>query len=179
MTMDKWQANLRTFKSELAGYSWFENIGKLDPGLAYTRVDFNWMVRHDAFRYATWGEALLEIENPIDRAVYDQAALDLRNQLTSELMLERIVSQEKVDAFFLGIDDSFGTDGGFVPGADLYPHEIAELPQRLVSYAGLERCLIESAQHSPVLKEAMLLLARGFWPAGWEGSWPNGRILVW
>ena len=80
-----------------------------------------------------------------------------------------------LDQFFLELYDRFGDADGYVPGTDLHPHEIAQLPQRLVTYACLDRCLVPAADRSPILAEALSILSQGFWPAGWQ----EGRILVW
>lgn len=180
MPLDKWLRKLEGFKTELAHYSWFKRVGKPESTLANPRVDFQWMVEHDAFRYSAWGESLVEVEDQIDRVIYDQAALQFRNDVAVELKLERIVGQRGLDTFFLGLDDAYGSaeDGQF-PGTGLYPSEIAELPQRLVTYAALERCVLDEVQPSSILVMSMSILARGFWPAGFAGSRPNGTILVW
>lgn len=180
MTPIKWAPAVNDLVAELRGFAWFEGIGRANPTVDNPRVDFRWMVEHDAFHYAAWGDVLIRIEEQIDQMVLSRSALDLRDLVTQELKLSRVVGQEVLDRFFIGLDEAFGGPGdGFVAGMDLYPHEVVELPQRLVTYAGLERLLIPASDRKSVLNEALTFFARGLWPAGWQGTWPAGRMLIW
>lgn len=179
MTKQRWVPLVGEIKAELASYSWFEKLGQPDPSICNRRADFAWMVEKDAFRYGGWGAVLHRVEAPIDDALRARSdGLDLRDLVNSELKLTRVLRQEVLDQFFIDLDDRYGNrvDGVFA-GTGLYPHEIVQLPQRLITYAALDRCL--SSERSPVLNEAMSLLSRGFWPAGWDGKWPKGDMIVW
>lgn len=181
MTLERWMPLVGEMKTEFASYSWFEKVGQSDTSVCKPRVNFAWMVEKDAFRYGGWGSALRRIEAPIDDALHAQnGGLDLRDLVNAELKLTRVLKQDVLDQFFTELDAKYGDRvGGVFPGTDLYPHEIAQLPQRLIAYAALDRCVVAPSGRSPVLNEVLSLFSRGFWPAGWVGDWPTGEMAVW
>jgi hypothetical protein len=179
MANKSWQPSLAEFRKELETYDWFRWVGLASTQITNPRVDFDWMVQNDAFQYSGWGDVLLQIEGPIDRAIRDSSALDLHDAAFAQAKLEALIPMAKLDALLLGVDDRYSSASGYYGDTNLYPHEILWLPKRLIAYATIERGLNGAVAPSPVISEVLSIFSKGFWPAGWRGAWPAGTILVW
>ena len=62
---------------------------------------------------------------------------------------------------------------------NLYPSELVELPDRLLWGAAHEIMLADVEPKLGFFQSMMPWLRAGYWPCGWEGNWPQGRLILW
>jgi len=167
-------------REELDSYCWFERIGSLHPNDSeLVRVDFSYMVEHDGFRYAPWGSLLATQESQAEKLIFAHARIGAQNAMVADFSIEEIIPSSKVDDLLFDFDETYAPDGSYYPGTFTYPHEMIEFPDRLIRGAGLELVVADLDPSLTFFRDLLPWLQEGFWPVGWQGEWPEGRLMVW
>ena len=163
------------FVRSLNGIPWFTRLGdatERDAGLV--RVDFDFLVKHHEDPYAPWGQSLIDAESNIERLVFEHRRLGEFNEV--QTAVQRRGPDPHVDDFLTGLVDKYP---GYYGDTFSYAHELIELPDRLLWGAAHEVMLADVAPNLNSFQSLMPWFRSGHWPCGWEGGWPEGKLVVW
>lgn len=161
------------FIESLQAIPWFSRVGQPTPiDIDLIRVDFDFMAQHHANPYSPWGLNLPSAESKIERLVFDNRRLGEFMAIQQEVRIRG----PYVDDFYLALMEKYpGYYGEFF----LYAHELVDTPDRLIRGAAHEIMLADLDSDLRFFQGLMPWFRQGHWPCGWEGSWPEGRLILW
>ena len=168
------------FIQSLADIAWFEQAGQpLDPEDNARQVDFHFIAERDSQPYSGWGTCLAEADQAIDRLLFDHSLIGVQDAVQQAIRIENLWDEDAASDFYEMLDETYGDpDIGYYGNSYTYPHELVSLPDRIVRCAALEIAVAPFAELS-FFQGIMPWFQRGHWPCGWEGDYPEGRLIVW
>jgi hypothetical protein len=121
---------------------------------------------------AAWGTALVSAESRIERLVFNNQHLAQWDKI------RKVVSfpTQWVDEFYLTLGERHP---GYFGETGLYAHELVDLPSRLVWGAVDEVMLADLDPSLNFFRSLIPWFRRGHWPCGWQGDWPQGKLILW
>jgi hypothetical protein len=168
-------AAVEAFVASLDSIPWFSRVGEpTEHDAQLVRVGFEFLARHHADHYAPWGESLVNAETKIERLVFDHRRLS--GHMEIQQVIRRRGPNPYVDDFFCGLEEKYP---GYYGDTCSYAHELVEEPDRLIWGAAREIMLADIDPHLNFFQSMMPWLRAGHWPCGWEGHWPEGRLVLW
>ena len=67
---------------------------------------------------------------------------------------------------------------GYYKETASYAHELLDFPQRAIRCA-LYECLVDDATpRVTFFRDLLPWFEQGYWPCGWEGEYPNGKLVL-
>jgi hypothetical protein len=160
------------FVEELSCIPWCSAIGEpteLDEQLA--RVSLEDVLALHPDTYQLWGDLLFAHESPVDRLIFSSARLGADDALQSSVR----ISGDSVDDFLVRLMQIFP---GYYKDSYCYAFELIDPPVRLVRYAARE-VLVSDLSDLHFFRDLMPWFKRGHWPIGWQGQWPDGKLILW
>src|SRR5262245_36032940 len=68
---------------------------------------------------------------------------------------------------------------GYYGESCLYAHELVDPPIRLL-WGAVDEIMVADLEPSLTFFGSLFpWLRRGHWPCGWEGEWPQGKLILW
>jgi hypothetical protein len=164
-----------SFITGLDAVPWFSRLGQpTDQDDRLVRVDFDFLARHHAQRYAPWGDSILHAETMTEQVIFEQ------RRLTEQAEIQRAISQvgpnRYLDAFYDGLEVKYP---GYYGDTCSYAHELVERPDRLLIGAASEIMVADANPNLTFFQGLMPWLRAGHWPCGWDGKWPDGKLILW
>ena len=166
-------AAVRAFLESLNDVPWFSQVGQptgWDGEL--TRVEFDFLAQHHKAPYAPWGAVLVMIESRIERLVFDSQRLGEWGAIRKLVKFPT----EWVDNFYLALNERYP---GYYGESCLYAHELVNPPIRLL-WGAVDEAMVADLDSSLTFFGSLVpWLRRGHWPCGWQGEWPQGKLILW
>ncbi|HEU4835047.1 MAG TPA: hypothetical protein VFS90_11550 [Pyrinomonadaceae bacterium] len=167
------QERVEEFLDQLSRIPWFTAVGMpTDHDGQLIRVRLEDVLALHPRPYQLWGNLLLAHEEPVDRLILDSARLGADNALQTSVQIRG----DTVDDFFVRLAQDYP---GYYKNTHSYAHELIALPTRLVLYAARETLIADLAPELSFFHDLMPWFARGHWPIGWQGNWPDGSLILW
>jgi hypothetical protein len=164
-------AAILEFKERLGAAPWFSRIEtSCSDEERVERVKLEFLLDHPV---APWGDAVIDAENKIERHVMDSGRLAQQHRLQNwfvepwssaqvskvmDVLLERYPEYYK---------DTFS-----------YAYERIEFPERFVRYAYFELLVDDKLPRVTFFRDQLPWFEKGFWPCGWKGHYPEGRLIL-
>ncbi len=165
--------------AEFATIPWFSRVGQPSPwdGDA-DRVGLDFLVSTNGVvngaetdPYMHWGTTIAEAESKIERIVFDNRLMDEEVKVSRSAR----ISGDAVDDFY---EQLLENHEGYYADTCMYIYELVELPDRLIRGAALESLISEIAPHLHFFTDLLPYFRAGFWPCGWNGEYPDGRLIL-
>lgn len=170
--VDKFIVNLREVP-------WFSRVGEPISNAEVIQVDFDFMVsplKLHTDRYAPWGPSLTRAETRIVRSVLDHRRLDYDMAVSNDVRIRGIFYHEDIFNRFFNNRECYPQD---LPDPEFYAAEPIAWPDRLLRGAGCEIMLADVDPTLNFFRSLIPWLERGHWPCGWEGDYPDGKLIIW
>ena len=161
-----------SFIEELPRIPWCAALGeptKFDELLA--RVSLEDVLALHPHPYQLWGDLLVTHEAPLDRLILSSGRLGVDDALQASVR----ITGDSVDDFFVNLAQAFPN---YYKDSYNYAHELIDPPVRLVLYAARE-ILVSDLADMHFFRDLMPWFKRGHWPVGWQGQWPDGKLILW
>ena len=163
-----------SFLDSIREVPWFSKVGEpTERDAELIRVDFDFLAQHHAAPYAPWGVALVNAEIRIERLVFDHSRLGEWDLVRKEVKFSRSWVEKFYDMLFQRYSGYYGDD------TCLYAHEMVEIPFRLLWGAVDEVMLGDLDPNLSFFGSLIPWFRRGHWPCGWQGDWPQGKLVLW
>lgn len=160
---------------QLESIPWMSRVGlPTDEDAQLVRKDFHYLASIHEHPYEGWA-ALLEAENGLARLIAEHARLDVRVNLEAVSHISSYWPGS--DDFYYDLDEAL--DHEYYADTGLYAHELIELPDRLLLGHLTEIAMADLALHQRFFEPLFGWLRRGHWPCGWEGDYPDGKLMLW
>lgn len=165
--------------SRLEKIDWFRAVGiAVNDDVKF--VDFHFMANLNHEMYKAWGNCLATHETPVDKIIMENALLGEEEETKKAIDIMNMWEISSADKLFYELDVKYGDkENGFYKGTYTYPNEFIEVPNRLVRYAALELLISHIDPSHNFFQNLITWFEMGHWPIGWDGVWPNGRLIVW
>ena len=164
---------VNSFVEGLSIIPWFTALGEpTAEDSVLVRVGLDDVLEIHPNQDHMWGNVLHDNELPIDRLILDSCRLGADNALQSAVH----ITGDPVDDFYVGLVQNHP---GYYRDSHMYVYELVHLPERLVLYAAREMLVADLAPELHFFTDLMPWFGRGHWPLGWQGNWPNGKLIVW
>jgi hypothetical protein len=184
MSIEK-NKQLQLLLTELIETPWYEAVGDAIQDLAGVKVvDFAFMAKSALSKTDPWNGALTRAEMPIERLLFDNCLLDewveARNLVDTALATACPRSDAVLDDLLSKVDKQHSDpETGYFPGSSLYPHELFSDSNRITYGAAAEAILTEIEPSLDFFRGLMKWYQSGHIPCGWDGNWPEGKVIVW
>jgi hypothetical protein len=164
---------VRAFLESIKDVPWFSQVGQpTEPDSKLTRVGFDFLAEHHEAPYASWGTALVGAESRIERLVFDSRRLGEWDAIRKVVKLPT----QWLDDFYLGLNEQHP---GYYGDSCLYAHELVDPPIRLL-WGAVDEIMVADLQPDLSFFGSLVpWLRRGHWPCGWQGEWPQGKLVLW
>ncbi len=168
------------FLAELENIPWFSRVGESsERDSDLIRVDIHFLLATssvvsggDTDQYMHWGNCLAAAESKIDRLVFDHRRMDEDAAVRKAVQLPA----EPLDDFYWRLTQQFE---GYYRDTCSYVHELIEPPVLLIRGAALETMLSDLDPELRFFRDLMPFFKDGFWPCGWQGTFPDGKLILW
>ena len=164
---------VRAFLESVEDFPWFSQVGRpTERDGELTRVEFDFLAQHHEAPYAPWGSVLARNESRIERVVFDSRRLGEWGAIRK---LVKFPTQW-VDGFYLALSERYP---GYYGESCLYTHELVDPPIRLL-WGAVDEVMVADLDPSLTFFGSLVpWLRRGHWPCGWQGEWPQGKLILW
>jgi hypothetical protein len=164
---------VRAFLESLNNVPWYSRVGQsTERDAELARVGFDFLAGHHESPYAAWGTALPGAETQIERLVFDHRRTGEWDKIREVVDFPT----EWMDEFYLTLDELYP---GYYGETCLYAHELVDPPLRLLWGAVDEVMLADLDPGLNFFGSLVPWLRHGHWPCGWQGDWPQGRLILW
>jgi len=168
------------FLAELENIPWFSRVGEAaDRDSDLIRADIHFLLATasmvsgtDTDQYLHWGNCLAAAESKLDRLILEHARMDDEAALRKALR----IPAEALDHFYSRLTEQFQ---GYYLDTCSYVYELVDPPMRLISGAALETMLSDLDPELNFFRNLMPFFKDGFWPCGWQGTFPDGKLILW
>ena len=166
-------AAVRAFLESVKDIPWFSQVGQpTDRDGELMRVEFDFLAQHHEAPYAPWGAVLARIESCIERLVFDSQRLGEWGAIRELVKFPT----RCVDDFYLALNERYP---GYYGESCLYAHELANPPIRLL-WGAVDEIMVADLDPSLAFFGSLVPWLRcGHWPCGWQGEWPQGKLILW
>ncbi|MDF1740466.1 MAG: hypothetical protein P1U86_15000 [Verrucomicrobiales bacterium] len=153
---------------ELEAYPWFSRIEQPHPNDSdLVRGDLEWILDGQE---RPWGGAMGIEQGKIDSVILgnqrlsDQSALDREYKcpIDPSDLLEDLL--ERYDDYY---KETYS-----------YAHELLDLPHAAIRYAVYEKLVSDIAPDLTFFTKLLPYFRDGYWPCGWQGEYPDGKLIV-
>jgi hypothetical protein len=159
------------FTRRLELFPWFARIETPHPDdSGLTRVTLEFLLDQPA---DPWSGARGEAESCIDRHIIESSRLSEQYSLQRAFRAPWSTSQADavLDVLLHRYPDTY-------KGTDSYAYELLDFPERTIRYALFE-CLVDDlAPRVTFFRDLMPWFEQGYWPCGWSGHYPEGRLML-
>ncbi len=160
------------FVDELSRIPWCSALGApTESDDLLVRFGLEDVLALHARPYQLWGDLLLTHEEPIDRLILSSGRLGADDALQPSVR----ITGETVSDFFVDLAQDYP---GYYKDSYSYAYELVDPPVRLVLYAAREVLVADLADFH-FFRDLMPWFKRGHWPIGWQGKWPEGKLILW
>jgi len=168
-------AAVEAFIAGLHSVPWFTRVGQpTDQDDQLVRVDFDFLARQFGHAYAPWGDSLLAAETRIEQIIFDQ------RRLGEQAEIQRAITKQGGNASLDAIQERLLDQyPGYYGDTCSYAHELIQPPDRLLLGAANEIMVADVDPNLTFFQSLMPWLRAGHWPCGWEGVWPEGKLILW
>ncbi len=164
---------VRAFLESLSDVPWFSQVEQpTERDAELVRVGLDFLAGHHGSPYADWGNALVSAENRIERLVFDHRRLGEWNKIREVVDFPT----ELVDEFYLNLEERHP---GYYGDTCLYAHELVDPPLHMLWGAVDEVMLADLDPGLNFFGSQIPWFRRGHWPCGWQGDWPQGKLILW
>lgn len=164
------------FLDSLRGFEWFARVGQPtahDESLRRINADF--VLAHSDDPLRLWGDLFVRTERSFERVILDHARLS-----EQEVVMKAAVPNygEYGDALLSMVREKYP---GYYGDTYTYAYELVETwpVDRMVRGAATEIMVADVAPSLNFFQDLMPWLRDGHWPYGWEGAWPDGKLILW
>jgi hypothetical protein len=162
---------INDFGRRLESFPWFtciETPHAEDGRLVRVKLDF--ILDRPA---NPWCGASVDAETQIDRRIIDSCRVS--EQYSLQRAFRAPWSDKHVEAV---LDPLLERYQDYYPGTFSYAHELLEFPQRTIRYAFYE-CLVDDlTPRLTFFRDLMPWFELGYWPCGWRGQFPEGKLVL-
>ncbi len=175
---------LSFFLASLENTPWLTQVGQPtaeDENLI--RIDYNFVLNHnaglieqsDGNEYEYWGDLLAKAEMKFERIIFDNDLLDEQTAINS--FIDKLKTDFK-DKFYDDLLDEFESYYG---DTYTYAHELINpyLIKRFIRGTAFEILVSEIDSSLTFFQNLMPWLKRGHWTYGWQGEFPQGKLILW
>jgi hypothetical protein len=164
---------VRDFLESVKDIAWFSQVGQpTERDGELTRVEFDFLAQHHDAPYAAWGAVLASAESRIERLVFDSRRLGEWDAIRKVVKFPT----RRLDDFYLALDERYP---GYYGESHLYAHELVDPPIRLL-WGAVDELIVADLDASLTFFGSLVpWLRRGHWPCGWQGEWPQGKLILW
>ena len=161
-----------SFVEELPRIPWCSALGEpTDSDELLVRVSLDDVLALHPHPYQLWGDLLVAHEAPVDRLILSSGRLGADDALQSSVRIKG----DSVSDFFVNLAQAYPD---YYKDSYQYAYELIDPPVRLVLYAAREILLSDLADMH-FFRNLMPWFKRGHWPMGWQGQWPDGKLILW
>ena len=161
-----------SFVEELSRIPWYSALGEpTDSDELLVRVSLDDVLALHPHPDQLWGDLLVTHEAPVDRLILSSGRLGADDALQTSVR----INGDSVSDFFVSLDQAYPD---YYKDSYQYAYELIDLPVRLVRYAARE-ILISDLADMHFFRDLMPWFKRGHWPMGWQGQWPDGKLILW
>jgi hypothetical protein len=159
------------FTHRLELFPWCTRIETPYPdGTGLMRVTLEFLLDQPA---DSWSGARGEAESRIDRHIIESSRLSEQYSLRQAFRAPWSASQ--ADAV---LDVLRRRHPGSYKSTDSYAYELLDFPERIIRCALFE-CLVDDlAPRVTFFRDLMPWFEQGYWPCGWSGRYPEGRLIL-
>jgi hypothetical protein len=169
---------VQTFITELESIPWFANIGRSSPWDEHVeRASLDTLAQtHEAVNgnesnpYMHWGNNIVDAESKLESLVFDHKRMDEEQAIIKTVR----IPDKAIDEFFESLLDEYE---GYYGESSSYIHELIEPPHRLIRGAAIE-VMLSDVGPEHFFRDFMLYFRAGFWPCGWIGDYPSGKLML-
>jgi hypothetical protein len=166
---------VEAFLASLHGVPWFTRVGQpTDGDERLVRVGFEFIADRHPDRYGAWGEALPRAESAIERLTFEHRRLDAF--MAVQEFVRRHNPAGFTDEFLEGLAEKYP---GYYGDTCSYAHELVDTPDRFLWGAAHEIMLADVGPGLNFFQGIMPWFRAGYFPCGWEGDWPEGKLVLW
>jgi hypothetical protein len=167
---------VEAFIRSLLSIEWFSRVGQpteYDENLR--RIDLDFVLANSDEPLKLWGGLLVTAEMAFERAILDNARLSEQSAVLKAAAPEYGVHG---DAMLARVVERYP---GYYGGTYTYAYELIDTSpvERIVRGAACEIMVADIAPSLDFFQGLMPWIRRGHWPYGWEGEWPQGKLILW
>lgn len=173
-------AAVSAFLENLTQIPWLSAVGAAPDRTDAEFVDFHFLASRFEEPFSAWHDALPAAESAIERLEFQHGRVGHHTAVQQAYAKCGFLPTPSVDALFQRVDPDYGDPTtGYYRDTAMFPHELIDFPHRLVRGVALELMVADLDRSLTFFQAQFEWFRAGRWPVGWNGAWPEGRVLLW
>jgi hypothetical protein len=161
------------FLSSLRGIEWLSRAGQpTDDDANLRRIDLDFVLNSSDNPIEFWGDLLIKAEIPFERIILDNA------RLSEQAALMKAAVDSYSHELFVRLAEKFPD---YDADLEMHTYQLIDTGpiNRITRGAASEIMVADINPSLNFFQSLMPWFRKGHWPYGWEGQWPEGKLILW